>query len=182
MSKRGALIVAGVVLVAAALVGAQLFLTHRPSQLSKPSSSSTSHTSLRVYPPVPESNLPTLRLTAPPAPGAPLARLADAPGATVSGLKIGTVTEGTTYRVRMRPFGYGPSGPYGSRVVIHVEAAKAPNGGAVDSHMVNANLIALMDTQQGGTILTGGMYDATIAFYSDGRIMVPVLSRAKPAN
>ena len=183
MSKRGVLVIVGVAVIAALLVGGQLLFSRSSNPTASGSTGSAAQLgALKPLPRVAVPKVPTRRLTAPEAAGAPLGPLADAPGGTISGLRIGTIAEGTAYAVRVRPIGFGPSSSLGSQLVVHVDSATAQGGGSVNSHVVDANLVVLLDTRHGGTILAGGAYDATLTFRSDGHTMVPVLSAAKPAS
>jgi hypothetical protein len=131
---------------------------------------------------MPDTHLAARKLTAPAPVGQALAPLSDAPGSTISALKLGAVADGATYAIRMRPYGIGPSSTLGSRLVIRVDAATPGNKTSTTNRITNANVLALVDTTHGGTVTKGGTYSATLTFRSDGTKMLPVLSRATLAK
>ena len=93
-------------------------------------------------------------------------------------LQLGIVPDGTAYKVTMSPYGYGPNDEkYGSQLALHVDSATPiGNAPATNNHLTNTDVAALVDTANGGTVTTGGTYDATITFRSDGTKLRMVLS------
>jgi hypothetical protein len=176
------LVAGGVVLAAAVLVGAQILLS-RPAVLTKPSSPSAGSTAATLQP-IPrmqtaETRIPSRRLTAPVPAGVILTPLADAPGATISGLALDAVPAGASYSIRMRPYGFGPSSNLGTQLVIRVDSVSAGPQADGAKSIANANLLVLVDTLHGGAVTRGGRYSATLTFRSDGKRLVPVLSECK---
>lgn len=216
------LVLGGIVLVGAALVGGQVLLSRSSSVPGAPSpgsvatstggsasvatgsatsgsgtsqggftttagivppkggkSSSSASGTLQPFPAMPDPHLPAHKVTQPVPAGAALAPLSDAPGMTISALKLGALPDGTAYTIRMRPYGLGPASTLGSRLVIRVDSvapgAKAP----ASTKIVGAIVIAIVDTRHGGTVTRGGTYSATLTFRSDGTRLLPVLSQAK---
>jgi hypothetical protein len=139
---------------------------------------STSTGKLKAFPAMKGivTNTAPQTLTTPVGPGAALARLAGAPGVTTSALKVGALTDGTAYNIRMRPFGQGPDSTYGTRVVIRVDNATPRSGSPVYARLVNSNVLAIVDTDHGGTVTKGGTYVAVLTFRADGLKLLPILS------
>lgn len=138
----------------------------------------TGSSSLKPFPPLPASGLPAHAATSPAAPGEKLAPLTDAPNPTISGLRLSAIPNGSQYKIRMRPYGIGPSLLLGSRLAIHVDSVTPVSPAPVESAIMNANVLALVDTTHGGTVTQGGTYTATLTFRSDGTKLLPVLSKA----
>ena len=134
-----------------------------------------------TYPPLPAkiTKAKPTQPTTPVSPGKTLAPLLTAPNPTVSGLLVGTVPEGATYAVVLRPLGIGPPLSNGTRLVVYTYAV-TPSGSAPAIPKVNRTwVLVLLDTKNGGTITKGGSYKATMTLHSlDGK-MIPVLSQAK---
>lgn len=142
-------------------------------------STGSANATLQPFPAMPAPKLPARKVTEPVAAGQPLAPLSDAPGITISALKLGTMPNGSAYAIRMRPYGIGPSSSLGSRLVIRVDSAKPIGKAPANSKIVRANVIALVDTRHGGTVTKGGVYSATLAFHSDGTKLLPVISQVR---
>ena len=82
----------------------------------------------------------------------------------------------------MRPYGIGPSIVFGSRLAIRVDSAKPVGNAPANNQIVDANVLALVDTTNGGTVTKGGTYTATLIFRSDGTKLLPVLSKVAAAK
>jgi hypothetical protein len=134
---------------------------------------------LQPFPAMPDPHLPAHKVTEPAPPGQVLAPLSDAPGQTISALKLGSMSDGSAYTIRMRPYGIGPSSNLGSRLVIRVDTAAAGIHAPTSTKIANTNVIALVDTRHGGTVTRGGTYSAVLTFRSDGKRLLPVLSEVK---
>lgn len=133
----------------------------------------------KPFPALPDPGIPARAPGSSTAPkGATLAPLTEAPKSTISGLKLGTVPEGSRYRITLRPYGIGPSMLWGSRLAIRIDSS-IPMGAPKLSVIVNANVLAVADTTADGTITKGGTYMATLQFLSDGNKLIPVLSAVK---
>jgi hypothetical protein len=137
---------------------------------------------LKPFPPLPDPNVPARTVTTPEAAGKILAPLTDAPDPTISGLKLGSVPDGARYEIRMRPYGIGPSLILGSRLAILVVSATPAHGTPVHKGIVNANILALVDTTHGGAVTKGGTYTARLTFRSDGSKLIPIMSDVKAAK
>lgn len=209
MSKKWPLVVGGVVVVVTMLVAGQTLLSREPSSPGSSNSSTASPTDtatsttdsaagtrtaqpmgttgakkgdLGPFPPMPTSSLPPRKLTAPARSGEALSPLSDAPDATISALKVGTLPNGSTYSIRMRPYGFGPASSSGSRVVIRIDSAEPVRGAPKSGDLAGTNVIALIDTTHSGTVLAGGAFSATLSFRSDGKMLYPVLSEVRSAK
>jgi hypothetical protein len=137
---------------------------------------------LRAFPPLPDPHLPAVDPSAPAATGETLAPLKTAPPSTTSALKLGTVPDGASYTVVLRPYGIGPSIALGSRLAVRVDSAKPLLGAPVNSQIVNSNVLVLVDTTHGGTITKGGTYTVRVTFRSDGTKLLPIMSYAKASK
>ena len=78
----------------------------------------------------------------------------------------------------MRPYGLGPDSIWGSGLVIRVDSAKPVGSAPLNSKIVNANMLVIPNTTNGGTVTKGGTYKATLTFRSDGLKLLPILSQA----
>ena len=133
---------------------------------------------LAPFPKLPDPGIPAQAPKAPVADGKTLAPLTSAPASTISGLAFGMVPEGSQYTIRMQPLGIGPDSFQGSGLVIFVDSAKPVGSAPENSKIVNENVLAIVDTTQGGTVTKGGTYTATLTFRSDGTKLLPILSQA----
>jgi len=133
---------------------------------------------LTPFPKIPDPGVPAQAPKAPAVEGKTLAPLTSAPDPTISGLGFGTIPEGSQYTIRMQPLGLGPDSVYGSGLVMLVESAKPVGSAPENSKIINANVLAIVDTTQGGTVTKGGTYTATLTFRSDGTKLLPILSQA----
>jgi hypothetical protein len=145
------------------------------SEGTKPPTGST----LKTYPPVEGPKLPAQKMTAPAIAGAALTRVLEAPGNVTFALGNAAVPEGTTYVMRVRPYGFGPPSIYGSRLVVRVDKVTPGLKAPAETRFTNAIMLVLLDTTRGGAITKGGTYDVVVTFRSDGQRMIPVLSSAK---
>ena len=134
---------------------------------------------LKPFPLLPDPHVPAQNRTSPAAPGQTLPPLTVAPSGTISGLKLGQLFSRAQYKIVMRPFGIGPSSVFGSRVVVRVDSATPVGKTPVYKKIVNANLLVLADTTNGGAVTKGGTYKATLTFRSDGTKLLPILTHAK---
>jgi len=146
---------------------------------SNGSNPSLTVTTLKPFKKMPASKLAAVNLTSPAKAGKKLAPLTAAPDPTISALKLGTLPEGASYTVQMRPYGIGPDLVLGSRLVIHLDSVTPRGSSPKNSAIENTNVLALIDTNNGGAITKGGTYTARLTFRSDGNKMLPILSLAK---
>lgn len=137
---------------------------------------------LRPFEPLPDPKIKAKPAKTPEPKGEKLAPLTSAPANTLSGLKLDMIPDGSRYTIVMRPYGIGPDMLLGSRLVIHVDSATPVGSAPVLSQIVDANVLALADTGNGGSVTRGGTYNATLTFRSDGSKMLPILSNAKLAD
>jgi hypothetical protein len=126
---------------------------------------------------MPDSTLPAVTLVSPLASGQDLAPLAEAPADTISGLKLDELPDGATYEIVMRPYGIGPDSLFGSRIAIRIDSATPLMGAPKYDTIVNANLLVVVDTDNGGTVEKGGTYTARLTFRSDGTKLLPILTK-----
>ena len=139
----------------------------------KPQSSS-----LTAFAPMSTTGFTTQTRTTPAVAGEALGFMAQTPSKFTYALQLGFVPDTSAYKVTMRPYGLGPTNDtYGSQMAIHVDSF-TPIGSAPskNTHLEDADIVALVDTGHGGAIKTGGTYDATITFRSDGTKLRMVLS------
>lgn len=134
---------------------------------------------LKVFQKLPDPGIPAVEAKSPAAPGQTLAPLTAAPEPTVAAIKTGLTPDGAAYAITMRPYGIGPDSMFGSRLVIRVDSAKPMGSAPALPLLLNANVLALADTANGGGVTKGGTYTAILTFRSDGTKLLPVLSQAK---
>jgi len=133
---------------------------------------------LKPFPHLPDPGVPAEKLTSPAAPGQTLPPLTEAPSATMYALKLGELFSRAQYTIVMRPYGLGPDSIWGSGLVIRVDSATPVGKTPAYKKIVNANLLVIADTTNGGTVTKGGTYKATLTFRSDGSKLLPILSQA----
>ena len=131
---------------------------------------------------MPDTGVPARTVTTPLPLGETLPPLTEAPDQTISGLKSGMIPEGSAYKITMRPYGIGPEIIFGSRVAIRVDSAEPLGSAPPNDQIVNANVLALVNTTDGGSVSKGGTYTATLIFRSDGTKLLPVLSKVAAAK
>jgi len=152
--------------------------TTSPGGKTGSSTNSTETGAFGPYPELPDPKIAARTVTTPIAAGQKLPPLKTAPDDTISGFKLGTVPDGSVYKITMRPYGIGPSILLGSRLAVRIDAAKPMAGAPALSSIVGANVLVLADTLNGGKVTTGGTYTAALVLRSDGSKLLPVMSSA----
>jgi hypothetical protein len=137
---------------------------------------------LQPFPRMDEPTIPAETLSSPSAPGKTLPPLTAAPDPTLVALKLAAVPDGSQYTITMRPYGFGPSSLWGSGIAIRVDSAKPIGKAPANSDIANANLLVLVDTNNGGAVTQGGTYTAKLTLRSDGTKLLPIMSEAKATN
>lgn len=134
---------------------------------------------IKVYPPLPNPNLPPKAPKAAAPVGATLAPLTESPANTIAAVQIGKIPEGSAYSIVMKPYGIGPPNSFGSRIAIRIVSVKPIGRAPSFAPLKNANVLVVADTTNGGSVTRGGTYAATLTFLSDHSQLLPVLSTAK---
>lgn len=141
---------------------------------------------LRALPPMVSPDVAARKITSPIGKGQAISPMSGpAHKETLSGLALSSMPANSAYTIKLRPYGFGPSFLYGTRYVIFVESAtpvdKAPK--SVVSKLAKHDVLALIDINNNGGLMSGGgLYTATLHFYSDGEKLIPTLSDAKYAQ
>jgi hypothetical protein len=131
---------------------------------------------------MPDPGVDAQNLTSPAAVGQTLPPLIAAPKPTLYALKTGQIFSRSTYDIVMRPYGRGPSSVWGSGLVIKVDSATPVGATHVYKKIIGANILVIVDTNDGGTVTKGGTYSAVLTWRSDGTKLLPILSKAKLKN
>lgn len=115
-------------------------------------------------------------ITAPVPKGQKLVPLSQPPGRTIGALKIGQVPKQATYKVVIRPFGYGPTALQGTTIVARIDSINPVGKEPLPGYLRESNMVMVMLRDVPSKLNVGGTYQGTLTFVVDGQRLVPVLS------
>lgn len=104
--------------------------------------------------------------------GSPLPELSGPPPKTVSMLVVPKGFALATYDIVFRPYGWGPGGPSGGRIVIRIDSAKPADSGArtLGSEFKDRNASVWCVTGDVKTLDVGGTYRGTLSVRPQGDV------------
>ncbi len=135
----------------------------------------------------PGSQSPTTRPGAPSAPakqGSSLTTLTAPPEKTIGMIVVPKGFKGGTYAIEFEPYGWGPSGPAGGRLIAKILKSSAQDAGAksLDKDFANRNATLWCAPDLAKTIKLGGKYTGTMDVRPQGDVGVLFLVKAEPAK
>ncbi|NTU72511.1 MAG: hypothetical protein HGB10_11925 [Coriobacteriia bacterium] len=196
MNRRWLFAIAGVAIVALALVGGQMLLNRTSGSASSEQAGTSSTPAPDAYKgalvvttgalPVRVAPLPqgtpaaTAERTSPASEGSRLRRLASSPARLISGFSADKATPGETYDIVFKPWGYGPQSRLGQTVAATVTSLTARTTPSIA--LSNSTVLLVMDANRGGQVVSGGTYAGVITLVSLDGTLVPVLTATRVTN
>jgi hypothetical protein len=107
------------------------------------------------------------RPTEPVRAGAPLGSVLSPPERTLSAIGLPDAFDGGSFAITFQPYGWGPGGLDGGRIVILVTAAAADAGAAGLPDLTDRNAIVEVDPSVSDVVTAGGSYNGTLRVRSD---------------
>lgn len=118
---------------------------------------------------------------APATPGAPLTELTSPPPRTVAMLVVPKGFTAATYAIAFTPYGWGPGGRTGGRILINITSSKPTNASAkvLDKDFANRNAAVWCSPKVAAALSTGGAYTGLLQVRPQGDVGTLYLMDAK---
>jgi hypothetical protein len=115
--------------------------------------------------------------------GAQLTEVRTPPDRTLSAISVPAGFISATFAVTFEPYGLGPQGPSGSRIVIFIVSAEPDAGASELSDLSGRNAIVYLAPDAAGAVTVGGRYEGYISVRveTEGRGELH-LAEVKPAR
>jgi len=117
-------------------------------------------------------------------PGEPLAELSGPPRRTVGMLVVPKGFKDATFSIVFEPFGWGPGGPDGGRLLIRISSSKPTNSSAkaLDKDFKGRNASVWVTPPEAKVLVKGGTYTGVLTVRPQGDVGTLYLSDVKSAK